>query len=120
MGIVLQLQPIPNEIKRLFSGDVQFDRDRIVVSGSPPNGCLVWRPGGIVHELNCGHGLSRRRIADSLIDFAIDDATSREFKLYEAIFITDSDEFRQYIENRYGNALVHEDGKRVYTLRIRP
>jgi hypothetical protein len=112
MEIAHQLPPI------LEGHHVRPDLDRIIVQ--PPDGCLVWRPGGIVHELHCGRGLGRRRLADKLVDFAIDDATSHPYALHEAIFVTDSDEFSAYIEARYRGSIVHESGKQVYTLRLRP
>lgn len=100
------------------AGNVRPDLDRIIVQ--PPHGLLCWRPGGIVHELHCGHGLSRRRIADGLVDFAIDDSTARPYSLVEAIFVTDSDDFAHYVKSRYKGSIVHEVGKQVYSLRLRP
>lgn len=46
------------------------------------------------------------------------DAVSRPFNLWEAIFITDSDELANYVLGMEG--IVEETGKRVFTLRLRP
>lgn len=97
--------------------DVRLDRDRLVVLGRPAGGLLIWRPGGIVHELRTGIGLGQKRRADLLVDFAIRDAVSQPFKLWEAIFITDSDCAAGYVKGL--NGTTEEFGKRVFTMRIR-
>lgn len=98
------------------SGDVRLDRDRIVSAGNPVCGLLVWRPGGIVHELRTGYGLAQRHLADTLVNFAVGDAVSRSFSLWEALFVCDSDEMAKYALSLGG---VEETGKRVFTLNLR-
>jgi hypothetical protein len=108
------IDEILGEVQR---GDVRLDRDQLIVCGDPAYGLLCWRAGGIVHELHTGRGLSTRRTANSLVNFAIADATSRPFPLHEAIFVTDSEVLARYVE---GLGAIEEKGKRIYTLRLRP
>jgi len=105
-------------IDRMGLGDVRIDRDRIVVAGKRNEllGCLVWRPGSIVHELRVGCGVSRRNVADSLSNFAIADAVARQWYLCEGIFVTDSDAMAKYAMDI---GAVEETGKRVFTLALR-
>lgn len=98
------------------SGDVRLDRDHIVVAGRPAYGLLVWRPGGIVHELRTGYGMAQRHLADILVNFAVGDAVSRPANLWEAVFVCDSDEMARYVESL---GAVEEKGKRVFTLALR-
>lgn len=98
---------------------VRLDRDRIsclAASGGPVVGVLAWRPGGIVHELRVGDGLLQQRRANLLVDFAIGDAVSQPFPLYEAIFICDSDAMAHYAREL---GAIEETGKRVFTLDLR-
>ena len=98
------------------SGNVLLDRDRIVVLGRPPRGLLVWRPGGIVHELRTGNGLGQRARADLLVNFAVRDALSQPFNLWEAVFVTDSTRMARYA---FDIGAVEEVGMRVFTLDLR-
>ena|SRR5215469_15998766 len=98
-------------------GNVLIDRDQIVLAGSPPIGCLVWRPGCLVHELRTGSGMGRRYIADRLVEFAIKDAISHPFNLYEAIFITNNEDMARYALDDLG--AIEEIGKRMFTLKVR-
>jgi hypothetical protein len=97
-------------------GDVRLDRDRIICIGNPASGLLVWRPGGIIHELHVGYGPLRRNMADSLLNFGLADAISRPFNLQEGIFVTDDDSLANYIQ---GMGAVEETGKRVFTFQLR-
>lgn len=99
--------------------DVRLDRDRIICLGEPgsPTGLLCWRPGGIVHELYVGNGLGQKERADLLVRTAIGDAMSREFKLWEAVFVTDSDRMAQYALNEL--KATEQVGKRLFTLTVR-
>lgn len=97
-------------------GDIRLDRDRMVVVGRPPTGLLVWRPGGIVHELHTGHGLAARPAANALVNFAIASAVARRYHLWEAVFVTDCDKVAEYVK---GLGAVEELGKRVFTLGVR-
>lgn len=97
-------------------GDVRLDRDRLCVVGRPPVGLLVWRPGGIVHELRTGNGLAQRRVADLLVNFAVGDALSGPFNLWEAVFVTDNEQMAKYALEL---GAVEEIGKRVFTLPLR-
>jgi hypothetical protein len=90
---------------------IRLDRDRIVVLGD--SGLLVWRAGGIVHELHTGHGLGQKRRADLLVRFAIGDAMRETHKLHEAIFLTDSDRMANYA---LSIGATEEIGKRVFSL----
>lgn len=98
------------------SSDVRLDRDRIITVGRPADGVLVWRPGGIVHELRVGDGLGRRSKANVLVNFAIADSIARPFNLQEALFLTDSDDMARYAESI---GAYEETGKRIFTLNIR-
>jgi len=100
------------------SGDVRLDRDRITVVGVPgrPVGCLVWRAGGIVHELRTGYGLAQRHMADLLVKSGIEDAVSQPHQLWEALFLTDSDNMARYALEL---GAVEEVGKRIFTLNLR-
>lgn len=100
------------------SGDVRLDRDRIALVGVPgrPVGCLVWRPGGIVHEMRTGYGLAQRHMADLLVKFGIEDALSQPHHLWEALFLTDSDAMARYALEL---GAIEETGKRVFTLDLR-
>lgn len=97
-------------------GDVRLDRDRIICIGNPVSGLLVWRPGGIIHELHIGTGPLRRNVADSLLNFGLADAIARPFNLQEGIVVTDSDPLASYMHN-FG--AVEETGKRVFTFQLR-
>jgi hypothetical protein len=99
-------------------GDVRLDLDRIICLGDVgrPVGCLVWRPGGIVHELRLRHGLGRRAAADALVDFSIRDALSRPFWLAEAVFMTDSPYAAEYFE-RLG--AERQPGQEVFKFDLR-
>lgn len=96
--------------------DVRLDRDRIAVIGQPASGCLIWRPGSVVHELRIAPGLSRHSVADSLVNFAIADAMARPSLIWEAVFLTDSDEFARYA---LSIGALEQDGKRVFRLPVR-
>ncbi len=98
--------------------DVRLDCDRLVCVGptGSPVGLLVWRPGGIVHELRVGNGLGRRYAANSLVNFAVADAIARPHQLHEAIFVCDSDDMARYAGEL---GAVEEQGKRIFTLRVR-
>ncbi len=101
------------------SGDVLLDRDRIVVVGKEETfGVLVWRPGGIIHEFECGRDYSCRFRADALINYARADATSGLWELWEAVFIVKQDNARML---RYVRELgaQEEEGERVFTLPLR-
>lgn len=98
-------------------GDIRLDRDRLIVLGRPAGGLLVWRPGGIVHELHTGNGLGQRHRADAMVGFAIADSVSRPFHLWEAVFVTDSDRMAEYAINHL--KATEEVGKRVFTLAVR-
>ena len=100
------------------SGDVRLAYDRIAVldSSRGPVGCLVWRPGGIVHELRVGNGLGQKRRADLLVQFGIRDAVSRAYCLHEAIFITDSERMANYAKEL---GAIEQTGKRVFSLEVR-
>jgi hypothetical protein len=69
--------------------DVRLSQDKIVVTGpvGSPSGCLVWRPGAIIHELYCGSGLNQRAIAQSLLDGARNHARTSVFRPVEALFV---------------------------------
>lgn len=97
-------------------GDVRLDRDRIIVCGTPVNSCLVWRAGGIVHELRTGNGMYKRIHADALVNFAIADSIAKSFELHEALFLTDSDELSRYVLSL---GAIEETGKRIFTLQVR-
>lgn len=73
------------------AGDVRLDRDRIIVTGPTghPDGVLVWRPGGLIHEFHCGEGALRYARAVALINYAIADGTARPFDLYDAVFFVE-------------------------------
>jgi hypothetical protein len=98
------------------NGDVRLERDQIVCIGHPVNGCLVWRPAGIVHELHVGVGMGRRLKADALVNYAMGQAISRPYNLWEAIFITDSESLAQYAKSL---GAYEETGKRIFTLKVR-
>lgn len=65
------------------SGDVRLDRDVIVVSGRPPNGCLVWRPCALVHELVCPGLLS----ANALVNYAVGQGAGRLAAIRDVLFV---------------------------------
>lgn len=96
--------------------DVRLDRDRIAVLGRPSRGFLVWRPGGIVHELRVGDSLGQRHAAHLLVEFGIGDSLSRPFHLHEAVFLCDSDAMVRYVA---GLGAVEQAGRRVFTLDLR-
>jgi hypothetical protein len=94
--------------------NIRLDRDRIVLLGD--SGLLVWRAGGIVHELHTGNGLGQKQRADLLVRFAIGDAVRETHKLHEAIFLTDSDRMAGYA---LSIGAIEETGKRVFSLDLR-
>ena len=69
--------------------DVRLSQDKIVVTGpvGKPSGCLVWRPGAIIHELHCGSGLNPRAVANALLDCARNHARTSVFRPVEALFV---------------------------------
>lgn len=97
--------------------DVNLSRDRVCVMDSRgiPAGLLVWRSGGIVHELYAGRGLAQRTIADGLVKFAIKDAIARPFPLYTALFVTDSEQMASYAA---ALGAVEQSAKRVFQLEL--
>lgn len=98
-------------------GDVRLNCDQIIVAETEhPVGCLVWRPGGIIHELRTGNGLVRRVMADKLVDHAIAKALEREYPLYEAVFLTDSDALAAYAKDL---GAIEQIGKRIFTMKVR-
>ena len=92
-------------------------RDHIVVAETDHVvGCLVWRAGGIVHELRTTNSLIRRFTADKLVDMALSKAMEREYPLYEAVFLTDSDALASYVKDL---GAIEQFGKRIFTMRVR-
>lgn len=71
-------------------GDVRIDRDIIVVSGSPANATLVWRPCALVHEFECPGLLS----ANALVNYAVGQAKGRTGLIYDALFLVDPENKR--------------------------
>lgn len=66
-------------------GDVRIDRDVIVVSGTPTNGALVWRPCALVHEFECP-GL---HTANALVNYAVGQGAGRTVTIRDVLFIVD-------------------------------
>jgi hypothetical protein len=69
------------------AGDVRLDEDQIFVVGEhrQPTGCLVFRPGAFVHQLECGIDFKARYRADVLANYAI--ATARAKGIRTAILL---------------------------------
>jgi len=74
-------------LKGNVGGDVRIDRDIIVVSGSPANGTLVWRPCALVHEFECPGLLT----ANALVNFAVGQAAGRTGVIRDALFLVTPD-----------------------------
>jgi hypothetical protein len=93
-------------------GDVRLDRDAIVVSGSPPSGCLVWRPCALVHELVCPGLLS----ANALVNYAVGQGAGRLMPIRDVLFVVSPDNKRmlEYAKRLGG---VEEVGK-VFALDV--
>lgn len=64
-------------------GDVRLDRDAIVVTGQPADGCLVWRPCALVHELEC-RGLQS---ANALVNYAVGQGAGRLMPIRDVLFV---------------------------------
>jgi len=93
-------------------GDVRVDRDVIVVSGRPANGCLVWRPGALVHELVCPGLLS----ANALVNYAVGQGAGRLAPIRDVIFIVKPDNTHM-IEYAKRLGAIEEAG-RVFVLDV--
>ncbi len=63
-----------------------------------------------------GSGLGQKQRADLLVNFAIGDALSQPFSLYEALFVTNSTRMANYA---FGLGAIEEIGARVFTLDLR-
>jgi hypothetical protein len=93
-------------------GDVRLDRDAIVVSGTPPNGCLVWRPCALVHELVCPGLLS----ANALVNYAVGQGAGRLMPIRDVLFVV-APENKRMLEYAKRLGAIEETG-RVFTLDV--
>jgi hypothetical protein len=68
-----------------------YDEFFVVGERGQPSGCLVYRPGAFVHELECGKDHKARLRADALANYAIAQARSKPHELRTAILLVKGD-----------------------------
>jgi hypothetical protein len=90
--------------------------DHLIVCGprSKPEGVLVYRPGALVHELECGRSLRR---AEALANFAIARAASYHGPLTSAVFLVrgENTAMQRWAESQPGMVKQNDPGDVIYT-----
>jgi ribosomal protein S18 acetylase RimI-like enzyme len=91
--------------------------DDIFVTGEPgkPTGCLVYRPGAFIHELECGKDFARRRRADALVNYAVGHARVRGLHTGVFLVAAGNDGMVRFLES-VGAVKQTNPGDLLYTL----